>query len=125
MPGVVNLTQGDVISEGANYITIRGDDRTDDNHVCIDTGSLIDISRFNKWNVSTTAGIVDIVVDHGSGTYTTAPISLHDQGGTAWNTTVIVTVADRTYYFYGCFANIRVIQGDGTDTADVWLRGWN
>ncbi len=113
------------MTEGANYITIKGDDRTDDNHVTVDTGGLIDIQRFNKWNVSTTAGVVDVIVDHGSGTYTTAPISLHDQGGTAWNTTVIVTVADRTYYFYGSFANIRCIQNGATDAVDTWLRGWN
>lgn len=123
--GIQALTQGDVMTVGANYITIKGDNRTDDNHVTVDTGGLIDIARFNKWNVSTTAGVVDIVVDHGSGTFTTAPISLHDQGGTAWNTTVIVTVVGRTYFFYGSFANIRVIQNGGTDAVGTWLRGWN
>ena len=90
-----SLTAGDLVTRGPNYISISGDVVTDDNAVCIDTGNLLNVASYNKWALSTTAGVLDVFVDLGSGTFTTAPLSLFDGGGTAWNTTVLVTVANR------------------------------
>ena len=120
-----SLTAGDLVTRGPNYISISGDVVTDDNAVCIDTGNLLNVASYNKWALSTTAGVLDVFVNLGSGTFTTAPLSLFDGGGTAWNTTVLVTVANRVYYFYGSFAGIRCLENGATDIAGAWLRGWN
>lgn len=119
------LTAGDIMSQGPNYITIHGDDGTNNNDVVIDTAQKYPIAQYNKWSISTANGVVDILVDHGSGTYTTAPLSLFDQGGTAWATMVLVTVVDRTYSFFGSFEGIKVLQNGAGAAEDVWLRGWN
>lgn len=113
------------MSQGPNFIVIKGDNGTNNNDVVIDTNQIYPISQYNKWNISTANGVVDILVDHGSGTMTSAPLSLFDQGGVAWATTVIVTVVDRTYSFIGSFEGIQVLQNGAGAAQDVWLRGWN
>ena len=119
------LTAGDVLTEGANYIVIKGDDGTSDNDVVIDVNFKYDISRFNQWVISTTGGAVDVWPDLGSGEDVAAALSLFDLGGIDQNVTKIVTLVDRVYAFYGSYANINVKQAGATAAVNCYLRGWN
>lgn len=89
-----------------------------DNDIIVQTG---DVSRYDTFMLSSTAGALDVDVSLNGTDYTTAPLSLTDLGATT-SDPVIVTAANRMYGFVGSFAKIRVRQNGATAGQKVNLR---
>ncbi len=86
---------------------------TDDNEVLITTGSM---DKYDACMLMSTTGAVDVQTSLDASTYSTAPLSLTDKGGTSTNP-VLVTVALRMYAFPAKFFRIRIDQNGATDAA--------
>jgi hypothetical protein len=89
-----------------------------DNDVIVQTG---DVSRYNVFMLSSTAGALDVFVSLNGTDYTTAALSLTDLGATT-SDPVVVTAANRMYGFMGSFAKIQVMQNGATPATKVNLR---
>ena len=84
---------------------------TADNDVLIQTD---DISRYDTFMVMSTAGTVDVYVSLDGTTYSTAALSLVDQGATT-SDPVVVTAALRSYGFRGKYSKVRVLVAGATN----------
>lgn len=89
-----------------------------DNDIIVQTG---DVSRYNMFMLSSTAGALDVDVSLNGSDYTTAALSLTDLGATT-SDPVVVTAANRMYGFVGSFNLIRVRQNGATPATKVNLR---
>jgi len=89
-----------------------------DNDVIVQTG---DVSRYNLFMLSSTAGALDVFVSLNGTDYTTVALSLTDLGATT-SDPVAVTAANRMYGFVGSFAKIQVMQNGATAATKVNLR---
>ena len=94
-----------------------GNNGTNDEDVCIET---TDVSRFNTFMLSNTAGAVKVLINDGQ-QWQTAPLSLADLGATDTNP-VLLTAADRQYGFRGFYKAIRVLQEGAGAATGVVLR---
>ncbi len=101
-----------------NFVVFEGTNGTNDADICIETG---DVSRYDTFMVSNTAGAVDVEANDGKKWLTTAPLSLSDLGAASVNP-VIVTTALRQYAFKGSYHKIRVRQKGATAATNVILR---
>ena len=91
---------------------------TNDNDVVIE---LTRADPFRFFQLQSTAGAMDVVVSFDGTNFSTAPLSLFDQGATT-NLPVLVTAADRTYQFSVERAHtIRVLQNGATAVEDATL----
>jgi hypothetical protein len=107
----------DTVTEFGIYREYLGDDGTNDEDVCIET---TDVSKYNTFMLSNTAGAVKVLVNDGQ-QWQTAPLSLADLGATDTNP-VLLTAADRQYGFRGFYKAIRVLQEGATAATGVVLR---
>ena len=105
------------IQSVGDSIVYAGGVGVNDNDVVVQTG---DVRIFDTFMVTTTAGVVDVLVTLDGTNYSTAPLSLADLGGTALEP-VLVTVANRVYGFRGSFQGIRVLQNGATAAENVTL----
>jgi hypothetical protein len=107
------------ISEQGEVLTYTNTS-TEDDEVVIQTG---DVSRFKTFMLMSVTGAVDVLVSLDGTNYSTAPLSLVDQGATDVSP-VLVTAAARVYGFRGLYKKIKVLQNGATDVA-VTLRCGN
>jgi hypothetical protein len=105
------------VNEWGQRIQYQGIAGVNDNDVVIETG---DISHYTMYNLMSTAGAMDVLVTLDGTNYTTAPLSLVDQGAVS-ATPVIVTAPNRMYGFSGVFLKIRVLQNGATAVANARL----
>lgn len=90
---------------------------TNDNDVVIQSE---DVSKWDTFQILTTAGATDVFVSLDGTNYATAPISLQDQGATT-SDPVIVTAAGRVYGFRGKYAKVQVLQNGATAVENACL----
>jgi len=88
-----------------------------DNDVVIDTE---DVMNFDTFELSSTAGAMDVFISHDGANFNTAARSLADLGAATTNP-VLVTVAGRSYGFRGIVKKIRVRQNGATAVANAVL----
>lgn len=94
---------------------------TADNDVLIQTG---DVSRYDSYELMSTAGTVDVFVSLDGTNYATAALSLVDKGATT-SDPVLVTAAARVYGFRGKFLKVRVLQNGATNPTAASLLCYN
>ncbi len=75
---------------------------------------------WDTFHIMSTAGAMDVEVSLDGVNFTTAPISLTDQGAISADP-VIVTVANRVYGFRGKYQTVRVRQNGATPVTDASL----
>ncbi len=91
----------------------------DDNDVLIITG---DVSSYGACSLMSTVGAVDVLVSLDGTTYSTAALSLRDEGATDTNP-VLVSVALRVYLLPVYYRKIKIIQNGATDaTAHLFCK---
>ena len=90
---------------------------TNDNDVCIDFENA---ESFNTFHIMSTAGAMDVSVSLDGTNYSTAPLSIEDQGATS-SAPVLVTVANRVYGFRGKYKSIRILQNGATAVVNAAL----
>lgn len=112
------LTPATATAVSENVMHYKDGTGASDNDIIVQTG---DVSRYNVFMLSSTAGALDVDVSLNGTDYTTAPLSLTDLGATT-SDPVIVTAANRMYGFMGNFAKIRVRQNGATPATAVNLR---
>ena len=105
------------VVEYGSYREYLGNDGVNDEDLCIETS---DVTRFNTFMLSNTAGAVKVLVNDGQ-QWQTAPLSLADLGATDTNP-VLLTAPDRQYGFRGFYKAIRVLQEGATAATGVVLR---
>src|ERR1044071_7369049 len=103
------MTIGTVVREDLGNVERYTNTTTDDDEVLFATG---DVSRHNVFMLMSTTGAVDVLVSLDGTNFSTAPLSLVDQGATD-AAPVIVTAAGRVYGFRGKFRKIKVLQNGG------------
>lgn len=92
---------------------------TGDNAIVIE---LDDVQRFDMFALMSSNGAMDVEASlDGTNFTTTAPLALEDKHSTTPGTRVVVTAADRVYYFEGNYKAIRVRQAGATAVADPIL----
>jgi hypothetical protein len=89
------------------YMTAAG---TNDNDVVIQSE---DVSKWDTFQIMSTAGAMDVFVSLDGTNYATAPMSLQDMGAST-SDPVIVSAANRIYGFRGKYAKVRVLQNGAT-----------
>ena len=89
----------------------------DDNDITLET---TDVSMYDMFQLTSSAGALDVFVSLDGIAFTTAPLSLVDQGATS-TAPVLLTAPLRMYGFSGIYRAIRVRQNGATDTAGVQL----
>lgn len=104
------------ITEGGNSTLYEGVG-VNDNDIVIQTN---DISRYNAFFLLSTTGAMDVLVSLDGTNYSSAALSLIDDGATTIDP-VLVTVANRVYAFRGKFKAIRVLQNGATAVANADL----
>lgn len=100
------------IDEKGEYTRYTNTSTLDDEEVIV-TG---DIGRHNTFEVMSVTGAVDVYASLDGTNYSSAPLSLVDQGATDL-APVLVTTAGRMYGFRGLYAKLKVLQNDATDVA--------
>lgn len=100
-----------------NVLRFAAGSGANDNDVVFQTG---DVTAYDEYQLHSTAGAMDVFVTLDGTNYTTAPLSLIDQGATT-NDPVIVTSAGTLFGFYGTFAKVRVLQNGATAVANATL----
>jgi|AGTN01.3.fsa_nt_gi hypothetical protein len=90
---------------------------TNDNDVVIQSE---DVSKWDTFQVMSTAGALDVFVSLDGTNYTTAAVSLQDMGATT-SDPVVVTAANRLYGFRGTYARVRVLQNGATGVENACL----
>ena len=98
-------------------LTLIGVAGVNDNDI---VAELDDVSNFNQFMLSSSAGAMDVDVSL-DGTNFTAGIALEDKSSTTPGTRVTATVAGGLYYFEGNYKAVRVRQVGATDVADAVL----
>jgi hypothetical protein len=88
-----------------------------DNDIVIEVD---DVSRFNEFALSSSAGAMDVDVSLDGTNFITA-IALEDKKSVAPGTRVVVTAAAGLYYFEGNFKAVRVRQNAATAVANAVL----
>lgn len=91
---------------------------TNDNDLVIEFSGTID--DFDTYQLSSTAGAMDVFVSLDGTNYTTAPLSLSDLGAVS-SDPVLVTAANRMYGFRGKYRAIQVRQNGGTPVTGAVL----
>lgn len=93
---------------------------TGDNAIVIE---LDDVSRFDMFSLMSSNGAmdVDVSLDGTNFTLGTAALALEDKHSTTPGTRVVVTAADRVYYFEGNYKSVRVRQNGAVAVADAIL----
>lgn len=105
----------DVIGNDAErYKSATG---TNDNDVVIQSE---DVSKWDTFQLMSTAGAMDVFVSLDGTNYATAAMSLQDMGATT-SDPVVVTAANRLYGFRGKYAKVKVLQNGATGVADACL----
>lgn len=99
-----------VQSNQGNALLWSGGVGVNANDVVIQTG---DSMRYDEHMLFSVAGAMQVLVSFDGTNYSTAPLSLMDQGATT-TAPVIVTAAGRVYSFFGYFAKIKVTQNGAT-----------
>lgn len=92
-----------------------------DNDIVIETN---DVSDLDTFELSSTAGAMDVFVSQDGTNFNTAARSVADLGAITTDP-VIVTAAGRSYGFRGVFKKIRVRQNGVTAVANAVLVGRN
>lgn len=90
-----------------------------DNDIVIETN---DVSHLDVFELSSTAGAMDVFVSHDGVNFTTDPMSLADLGATSVNP-VLLTAPVRRYGFRAAVKLIRIRQNNTTAVADAVLVG--
>lgn len=90
---------------------------TGDNAIVIE---LDDVQRFNEFSLMSSDGAMDVDVSL-DGTNFAPAIALEDKHSTTPGTRVVVTAADKLYYFEGNYKTVRVRQNGVTAVADAVL----
>ncbi len=101
---------------GDRFYRITGVAGVNDDDVVIDSD---DLSRFDTFELSSTAGAMDVEVSHDGATFI-GPRSLGDLGAITLDP-VIVTAAARAYGFRGVVQHIRVSQNGAVAVAGAVL----
>jgi len=104
------------ITEGPNSTLYQGAG-INDNDVVIQSN---DISRYNAFFLMSTAGGMDVFVTLDGTNYSSAALSLIDDGAITTDP-VLVTTSSRIYAFRGKFKAIRVLQNGATGVANAAL----
>ncbi len=89
----------------------------DDNDICLET---TDVSMYEIFQITSSAGAMDVFVSLDGAAFTTAPLSLVDQGAVL-TAPVLLTAPLRMYGFSGIYRAIRVRQNGATDIAGCQL----
>lgn len=100
-------------------LQIVGIDTTADNVICLEVD---DVQRFNEFMLMSSAGAMDVEISI-DGTNFTGVLALEDKHSLTPATRVIVTAADRAYYFEGNYKAIRVRQAVTNVTNPVLVCG--
>ncbi len=94
-----------------DYVVYTGS-CTEDNEILI----IANVTDFDACRLFSTVGTVDVFITLDGTNYTTAALSMSDDGATDTNP-VIVTLAGRAYSFAARFKRIRVTENGATDAA--------
>lgn len=100
-------------------VTLYTNTTTDDDEVSLQTG---DVSQYNVFMLMSVTGAVDVLASLDGTNFSTAALSLVDQGATD-AAPVLVTAAARVYGFRGKFRKLKVLQNGATDAAVTLLCG--
>lgn len=111
------LTLATATSCGTDATLYQDGTGASDNDVIVQTG---DVSGFNTFMITSTAGALDILVSLNGTDYSTAALSMTDLGATTTDP-VLVTAANRLYGFKGTYRKIRVLQNGATPATKVNL----
>lgn len=76
------------------------------------------VARYDQFFIQSTGGVMEVLVTLDGTNYSTAPLSLMDEGATT-TAPVLLTAANRTYSFNGCFRGVRVRQNGATAVANA------
>jgi hypothetical protein len=106
------VTKAEVL--GTNLIRYSGGIGASDNDILISTG---DVSKYDTFMLSSTAGAMDVFVSLDGTHFTTAPLTLQDMSSSS-DTPALLTAPNAMYGFRGKFALIQVLQNGGTAVAD-------
>lgn len=90
---------------------------TNDNDVVITLNYAL---PYDTFHLMSTAGAMDVFVSLDGTNFSTAALSLTDQGATA-SDPVVVTAANRIYGFRGKYRAIKVLQNGGTAVENASL----
>lgn len=104
------------VSDQGDFATYVGSGSAD-NDIIIQTG---DVSRFDTFELMSTAGAVDVFVSLDGTAYSTAALSLQDMGATVTDP-VLVTAANRVYGFRGRFRKVRILINGATNPTTATL----
>lgn len=80
---------------------------------------------FDTWQLSSSAGAMDVVVSSDGTNYQTAVLALVDLGSTAPGTTVVETTAGGNYGIRGRWKKLKVLQKGATAVVGAELTGYN
>jgi hypothetical protein len=113
-----------VIDQISNILRFSGGVGVNANDVVVQTN---DVSKYDTFELISTAGAMQVLATLDGTNYTTAPISLTDMGATT-SDPVIVTAANRIYRFRGAFSVLKVTQNGATAVTGATLvcqkMGW-
>lgn len=82
--------------------------------VLFDTAVSPEISRYNWFELFSTAGVMDVAVSYDGTNFSTRGVTLVDRASVAPATQVIETAANKAYVLTGRFMAIRVYQKGAT-----------
>lgn len=103
------------VNKQSDYVIYSGS-CTADNEILI----IASVAEYDACRIISSTGAVDIAVSLDGSNYTTAPLSLNDEGATD-TSPVIVTVALRSYSFAARFARVKIQENGATDAAAAML----
>lgn len=102
---------------GDSHERYRAATGTSDNDVVIQSE---DVSKWDTFQLVSTAGAMDVFVSLDGTNYATAAMSLQDMGATT-SDPVVVTAANRLYGFRGKYAKVKVLQNGATGVTAACL----
>lgn len=80
--------------------------------------------QFEMWELSSTAGAMDVQVSMDGTNYLATEIALIDLMSTTPSVAVIETAAGKCYAFMGRFRKLKVLQKGATAVVAACLTGW-
>ena len=95
---------------------------TNDNDIVIELTSNAD--HYDTWQLSSSAGAMDVFVSADGTNYLTAAVALIDLGSTAPSTAVVVTTAGGNYGIRGRWPKIKLLQNGATAVVGAVLEGY-
>ncbi len=98
---------------------IKSGTGTNDNDIVIELTS--NAEHFETWQLSSTAGAMDVFVSSDGTNYLTAPLALIDLASVNPSTAVVVTAANGSYGWKGRWKKVKVLQNGATAVANARL----